>query len=354
MAINFRNTPIFHYQITIRYSRRSLGETNKTSGADSIYQTMPMLYSGAQDGLLEGPTWGAYWTQNSYGTVSRSTGKNTNPYYAFDPDPPGGCSTTNHAHSHHAHAHAHTVRLMLSSRPRAFTQAMTTLPFLGDLAFKGMKESQNWWFNNMADGTQPYAGGSQGWAPDGCGCDNGEPSGCNYKQGDGDVPIHDWTLEETLSGVVMQAELLLISRNVTAITDFLPLALRTSNLIEGRRDAATGMQQFLSGPSSNLLAPSFGGWTLDNGKHAWSYMTGISVTYSAALMKLVELCKLVGDGTLEALYAARLALNLKGRRNYTFSLALEARIIEKQLLFFDRQAHSYCADVRSILMLTCI
>jgi hypothetical protein len=35
---------------------------------------------------------------------------------------------------------------------------------------------------------------------------------------------------------------------------------------------------FLSGPSSNLLAPSFGGWTLDNGRHAWSWMTGISVT----------------------------------------------------------------------------
>ena len=207
---------------------------------------------------LSTQTWGAYWTQNSYGT------------------------------------------------------AMTTLPFIGDLTFKGMRESQNWWFNNMADGTQPYGGGAQGWAPDGCGCDNGEPSGCNYKQGDGNVPIHDWTLEETLSGLVMQSELLLISRNMSAIIEFLPKALRTSNLIEGRRDAATGMQTFLSGPSSNLLAPSFGGWTLDNGRHAWSYMTGISVTYSGALKKLIELCKMVGDNTSEALYSARLALNLKG------------------------------------------
>ena len=244
------------------------------------------------------------------------------------------------------------------------------------------------WFNNMADGTQPYAGGAQGWAPDGCGCDNGEPTGCNYKQGDGDVPIHDWTLEETLSGVVMQAELLLISRNVSAMAVFLPQSLRTSNLVEGRRDAATGMQvglssvprrtpwrtagdtstarfraagarrggvgaafehghgarmharreskegaqphplrccccflflppqMFLSGPSSNLLAPSFGGWALDNGRHAWSYMTGISVTYSAALIKLVEICKIAGDANLQALYEARLALNLRGLHNY--------------------------------------
>jgi hypothetical protein len=251
----------------LSYARRSLGEIPGRLAADDEFQSMPMLYSGAEDGLLEGPTWGAYWTQNSYGT------------------------------------------------------AMTTLPFLGELVFKGMRESQNWWFNNLADGTNPYAGGAQGWAPDGCSCDNGEPGGCNFKQGDGNVPIHDWTLEETLSGLVMQSELLLISRNTSAIAEFLPISLRTANLIEGRRDPATGMQTFLSGPSSNLLAPSFGGWKLDNGRHAWSYLTGVSVTYSAALIRLVELCQLVPaittkGGTLEALYAARLALNRKGLSNY--------------------------------------
>ena len=55
----------------------------------------------------------------------------------------------------------------------------------------------------------------------------------------GNVPIHDWTLEETLSGVVMQSELLLISRNMSAIKNFLPHALRTSNLIEGRMQLPT-------------------------------------------------------------------------------------------------------------------
>ena len=71
----------------ISYARRSLGELDS---ADVEYQTLPMLYSGAEDGLLEGPTWGAYWTQNSYGT------------------------------------------------------SLTTLPFLQQLGFKGMSESQNW------------------------------------------------------------------------------------------------------------------------------------------------------------------------------------------------------------------
>jgi hypothetical protein len=248
----------------IAYARRSLGEVDPDH-ADAQYQTLPMLYSGDKDGLLEGPTWDAYWTQNSYGT------------------------------------------------------SMTVLPFLSDLGFKGMRESQNWWFNNMADGTNQYphpdAGGAppaQGWAPDGCSCDNGEPTGCNYKQGDGDVPVHDWTLEETLSAVVMQAELLLVSRNASAAREFLPQALRTSNLIEGRRDPASGMTAFLSGPSSNLLAPSFAGWTLDNGRHAWSWMTGISVTYAAALMRLVEVCRLVDDPALERLFGQRLVLTRRG------------------------------------------
>ena len=102
--------------------------------ADPEFQTLPMLYSGAEDGLLEGPTWGAYWTQNSYGT------------------------------------------------------SLTSMPFLQQLGFKGMSESQNWWFNNLADGTNPYGAQqgdeppAQGWAPDGCSCDNGSPAGCNFKQ----------------------------------------------------------------------------------------------------------------------------------------------------------------------------
>ena len=30
---------------------------------------------------------------------------------------------------------------------------MTTVPFLGDVALHGLRESQNWWLDNMADGT---------------------------------------------------------------------------------------------------------------------------------------------------------------------------------------------------------
>lgn len=49
-------------------------------------------------------------------------------------------------------------------------------------------------------------------APDGALCDAATPCDpieancCAYKQGDGNVPMHDWTFEETLSAIVMQAE----------------------------------------------------------------------------------------------------------------------------------------------------
>jgi hypothetical protein len=122
----------------------------------------------------------------------------------------------------------------------------------------------------------------------------------------------DWTVEETLSAVVMQSEMLLVTRNVSEIATFSAGFLRTSNFLESRRDAATGMTLFLTGPSSNLLAPSFGGWPLDNGKHAWSYLTGVSVTYTAALNRLIECEKLMGNAHLVALYTARRDLNLRG------------------------------------------
>ena len=66
------------------------------------------------------------------------------------------------------------------------------------------------------------------------------------------VTLYDWTLEETLSSVVMQGELLLTSRNMSAVKEFLPYFLRISNLLESRRDPSTGMRLFLSGVASNL------------------------------------------------------------------------------------------------------
>ena len=34
---------------------------------DPEFQNLPMLYLPAWNGFVEGPTWGAWWIQNSYG-----------------------------------------------------------------------------------------------------------------------------------------------------------------------------------------------------------------------------------------------------------------------------------------------
>ena len=54
-------------------ARRSLGEP-EGGAADAEIQSMPMLYSGGEDGLLEGPTWGAYWTQVRHRAPAPSPG----------------------------------------------------------------------------------------------------------------------------------------------------------------------------------------------------------------------------------------------------------------------------------------
>ena len=124
---------------------------------------------------------------------------------------------------------------------------------MDDFTFHAWRNSQAWFFHGLANGSEPNpvaAGG--GWAPDGVGCDDASPTTCRHKQGDGMVAIYDWTLEETLSSVVMQGELLLTSRNMSAVKEFLPYFLRVSNLLESRRDPSTGMRLFLSGVASNL------------------------------------------------------------------------------------------------------
>lgn len=141
-------------------------------------------------------------------------------------------------------------------------------------------------------------------------CDGADPTDCQYKQGDGDVPRHDWALEETLSAVIMQSEFLLISRDLGAAAFYLPLFNRTLGLIESRRDASTNL--FLAGQSSNLLAPSYGAWLQANGTRARAFLTGLSVSYIAALDRVVELETLAGSSAAASVYAGRRAAALQG------------------------------------------
>jgi hypothetical protein len=217
---------------------------------DPEFQNLSMLYMASWNGLVEGPTWDAWWVQNSYGTT-----------YAV-------------------------------------------LPFLQEPFVTFLQNSQDLWFDQMGDGKRVGASPPFDWvAPDGCLCDAARPGWIVYRQGDGRPHMHDWGMEFTAAGLLMQSELLLIGRDQTAVAKYLPKLERCANFIETRRDPARNL--FLAGPAGNLLAPSFAGWKRPDGTYGQAYLTGLSVTYIAALDRLIEVEKLAGRNEQAAQWARR-------------------------------------------------
>ncbi len=226
---------------------------------DPEFQNLPMLYKPEWNGLVEGPTWDAWWIQNSYG--------------------PTYCA----------------------------------LPFLQEPYLTFLQKSQDLWFNQMGDGKREGCPGHPrfNWvAPAGQLCDAASPGCIIYKQGDGRIAIHDWGLEFTAAGIVLQAELLLISRDPKAIVQYLPILERSANFLDTRRDPKNNL--FLAGPAANLLAPSYGGWRRPDGSYGRAYLAGLSITYIAALDRLIELEKLARAGEKIKVYTERRDLARKG------------------------------------------
>ncbi len=217
---------------------------------DPEYQNMPMLYLPAWNGWVEGPTWGAWWIQNSYG--------------------PTYCA----------------------------------IPFWQEPYATFLQNAQDLWFDQMGDGKRKGAPPPHDWvAPDGALCDAAAPGFIIYKQGDGRINIHDWGMEFTAAGLVMQAELLLCRRDATGIAKYLPKLERVANFIETRRDPNNNL--FLAGAAGNLLAPSYAGWKKPDGTYDKAYLAGLSITYIAGLNRLIELEKLAGRTDHAALYGER-------------------------------------------------
>jgi hypothetical protein len=160
------------------------------------------------------------------------------------------------------------------------------------------------WFDKQGDGKRADSNGYV--APDGCLVDAASPDAHYYRQGDGRHAMHDWGMEFTAAGVVMQAELLLISRDAARIEKDLPHLQRALNFIETRRDPKTGLYQ--GGVACNLLAPSFGGHLKPDGTRGFAFHAGLHVTYIAALERLIELEKLAGHEMTAQAYAKRLEL----------------------------------------------
>jgi len=226
---------------------------------DPEFQNLSMLYTPVWNGLVEGPTWNAWWIQNSYGT------------------------------------------------------SYCALPFLREPFVTFLQNSQDLWFSQMGDGKREGCPSEprHSWvAPDGQLCDAALPGCAIHKQGDGRTQIHDWGLEFTAAGVLLEAELLLISREAEAIAHYLPLLERSANFLETRRDPSTNL--FLAGAAANLLAPSYAGWRRPDGTYGRAYLAGLSVSYIAALDRLIELEKLAGAAGQVKLYSERRELARRG------------------------------------------
>ncbi len=218
--------------------------------ASARQPNLALLYITNWNGLVEGPTWDAWWIQNSYGTT-----------YA-------------------------------------------ALPFLEEPFVTFLQNSQDLWFDQMGDGKRVGAAPPFDWvAPDGALCDAARPGWIVYKQGDGRTAIHDWGMEFTAAGMVLQAELLLVGRDSRAIAQYLPKLERCARFVESRRDPANDL--FLAGPAGNLLAPSYAGWKKPDGTFGQAYLAGLSVTYIAALDRLIELEKLAKRSSEAAFWAEK-------------------------------------------------
>ena len=145
-----------------------------------------MLYKGGLDGLLEGPTWGAWWTQVRAGSSTCAWRSGTT----------GRTPVTDHR--------AHWSRRCV--RQNSYGTTMASLPFMEETTWHGTLHSMAWWFDSIGDGHKvdgsfhtthsswvatngsavPHPGPDVP-APDGCLCDAAVPCGplkncCAYKQ----------------------------------------------------------------------------------------------------------------------------------------------------------------------------
>ncbi|MCA9426539.1 MAG: hypothetical protein KC994_15770, partial [Candidatus Omnitrophica bacterium] len=221
---------------------------------DPEFQNVSMLYTPEWNGLVEGPTWNAWWVQNSYG--------------------PTYCA----------------------------------LPFYQEPYLTFLQNSQDLWFDQMGDGKRKEY---HDWvAPDGCLCDAARPGWIVYKQGDGRIDIHDWGMEFTAAGLLLQSELLLSERDPSKTREYLPKLRRCANFLETRRDPENNL--YLAGPAGNLLAPSYAGWKRPDGTYDKAYLAGLSVTTIAALDRLILLEKMAGSSEWVSKLTERRDLSKKG------------------------------------------
>ena len=210
-----------------------LDQACRMTRPDPELENLSMLYHPVWNGFVEGPTWDAWWIQNSFGTT------------------------------------------------------YTLLPLMDPAYRKFVENSQELWFNQIGNGVRKDVNGYA--APVGSLCDCARPGWVIFKQGDGRHKIHDWVFGFTAAGIILQSELLLIKRDKAAIDRYLPLLEQCVDFIDSRRDSVKNI--FLVGTAGNLLAPSYAGSgkQMADGTFEPAYLTEISINYLAGLNRMIEL-----------------------------------------------------------------
>ena len=239
---------------------------------DAELEHLSMCYTKEWNGFVEGPTWNAWWIQNSFG-----------PTY-------------------------------------------TMLPFMDKAYQTFIANSQALWFSHIGDGITK---GRRYIAPKGSLCDAAGPDWVVYRQGDGRHNIHDWGFGFTAAGIILQSELLLIQRNMETIREYVPLLEQCADFIDSRRDPELNI--FLIGTAGNLLAPSYAGSgkQLEDGTFEKAYLAEISVNYIAGLNRLIELEKMLGRSDKVKLYQERRDQVKKGLKYFTTDEGYFIRALEK-------------------------
>ena len=225
---------------------------------DPEFQNLAMLYTPAWNGLVEGPTWGAWWIQNSYG--------------------PTYCA----------------------------------LPFWQEPFVRFIENSHDLWFDQMGDGKTPrpfsnFALGPARRLPVRCRCPGhvhrqaGRRPRVTSTTGAWSSRPPGWSCRPSCC---WSAATKRRSGIICPSWSGRPISSRR------RRDPKNNL--FLAGAAGNLLAPSHAGWKRPDGKYEPSYLAGLSITYIAGLDRLIELEKIAGAAEKVKLYSERRELARKG------------------------------------------
>ena len=229
---------------------------------------LPLFYKRDWNGLVEGPAWASWWTQNSFGAT-----------YAL-------------------------------------------LPFIGGTEpyATWIANSQAMWFDHMGDGQRKDRRCLV--APDGCLCDHacywmngaaedgfGDPrrpptewqsknngqirfENVMFKQGDGKADA-DWYSGGAVAGLILESERLLVRHDKAEAKARLGNLKRVAAFLDSYRDRTRNL--LMGGKGCNLLAPTYPGGRQKDGSMGKGYLTELSVNYVAALERLAEVCLLCDE-----------------------------------------------------------